>query len=232
MADAPPRGCFSPPGRSRSVRRRAPLGASIACRSATANHAASQAVTAGDLVEVGVVDSADRAAGARWRAGVGSVVYPWCSHGSATSASSFSPSLCRSVMLQRLAPGWPATEEAQDRGLPAARLRAIKQDIANNLARPGLSVAALADQHSCTPRSVQRLFETAGTTFTEYVLDQRLMQAYRVLNDPRRNGSKICAIAYDCGFGDVSYFNRMFRRRFGAAPSGVCAQARGLLRDC
>jgi AraC-like DNA-binding protein len=33
-------------------------------------------------------------------------------------------------------------------------------------------------------------------------------------------------IAYDCGFGDVSYFNRVFRRRYGAAPSDVRAQAR------
>ena len=110
---------------------------------------------------------------------------------------------------------------ARERGLRAARLHAIKQDIANNLARPGLSVAALADRHRCTPRSVQRLFETAGTTFTEYVLEQRLMRAHRVLSDPRRDGSKICAVAYGCGFGDVSYFNRMFRRRFGAAPSDI-----------
>jgi AraC-like DNA-binding protein len=33
-------------------------------------------------------------------------------------------------------------------------------------------------------------------------------------------------VAYDCGFGDVSYFNRMFRRQFGAAPSDIRAQAR------
>lgn len=121
-----------------------------------------------------------------------------------------------------------ATEEAQDHGLRAARLHAIKQDIADNLARPGLSVAALADRHSCTPRSVQRLFETTGTTFTEYVLEQRLMQAHRVLSDPRRDGSKICAVAYGCGFGDVSYFNRMFRRRFGAAPSDIRMSRRSM----
>lgn len=114
-----------------------------------------------------------------------------------------------------------AGEEAQGRGLRAARLHAVKQDIARRIGEPGLSVTTLAGQHGLTPRYVQRLFETAGTTFTEYVLEQRLMQAHRALNDPRRDDSKICAIAYGCGFGDVSYFNRMFRRRFGAAPSDI-----------
>jgi AraC-like DNA-binding protein len=70
------------------------------------------------------------------------------------------------------------------------------------------------------------MFESEGTTFTEHVLAQRLARAHRVLVDPRRSGEKISAVAYDCGFGDVSYFNRAFRQRYGAAPSDVRAQAR------
>ena len=112
-------------------------------------------------------------------------------------------------------------------GLRAARLQAIKQDIGRHIERPELSVAALAERHGCTPRLVQRLFEQTGSTFTEYVLAERLGRAYRLLADPRRRVEKISAVAYDCGFGDVSYFNRMFRRRYGAAPSDVRAQARG-----
>ena len=119
-----------------------------------------------------------------------------------------------------------AAEAAQGSGLRAARLNAIKQDIAGNLSEPGLSVATLARRHGCTPRFVQRLFETEGTTFTEYVLAQRLAHAHRMLLDPRRESEKISVVAYDCGFGDVSYFNRMFRRQFGAAPSDIRAQAR------
>jgi AraC-like DNA-binding protein len=118
-----------------------------------------------------------------------------------------------------------AAETAQGRGLRAARLHAIKQDIARHLDQPGLSVATLAARHGCTPRCVQRLFETEGTTFTEYVLAQRLVRAHRMLSDPRREGEKISVIAYDSGFGDVSYFNRVFRRHFGAAPSDIRAQA-------
>jgi AraC-like DNA-binding protein len=117
-------------------------------------------------------------------------------------------------------------ERAQAGGVRAARLAAIKQDIARNLDQQGLSVAVLAARHGCTPRFVQRLFEAEGTTFTEYVLAQRLARAFRALTDPRRAGEKISVVAYDVGFGDLSYFNRAFRRHYGAAPSDVRTQVR------
>jgi AraC-like DNA-binding protein len=119
-----------------------------------------------------------------------------------------------------------AGQVALGRGARAARLNAIEQDIARNLHRSDLSVAMLADRHRCTPRFVQRLFEAAGTTCTEYVLSQRLALAHRLLLDPRRDADKISAVAYSCGFGDLSYFNRAFRRRYGAAPSDIRAHAR------
>jgi AraC-like DNA-binding protein len=122
-----------------------------------------------------------------------------------------------------------AAEIAQCGGLRAARLHAIKRDIAGGLDQPDLSIAALAGKHGVTPRYVQRLFELEGTTFTEYVLAQRLARAHRLLTDPLRSADKISAVAYDCGFNDVSYFNRVFRRQYAAAPSDVREQGRGPL---
>jgi AraC-like DNA-binding protein len=119
-----------------------------------------------------------------------------------------------------------AAHMAERRALRAARLHAIKEDIGTHLDQADLSVATLAARHRCTPRFVQRLFETEGTTFTEYVLAQRLARAHGMLTNPRRGVEKISTVAYDCGFGDVSYFNRVFRRSYGAAPSDVRAQAR------
>src|SRR5262249_4642240 len=106
-------------------------------------------------------------------------------------------------------------------GLHAARLEAIKQDIARNLDRSDLSVALLASRYSCTTRSVQRLFEADGVTLTEYILKQRLLRAYPRLTDPRHAREKVSTIAFDSGFADLSHFNRAFRRRFGDTPSGV-----------
>jgi AraC-like DNA-binding protein len=117
-----------------------------------------------------------------------------------------------------------AEQMARGRGLRAAQMHAIKQDIVRHLHRPDLSVSAIADRHGLTARFVQRLFEADDATFTQYVLSQRLLRARRMLIDPRYAGEKISSIAYDCGFGDISYFNRIFRRHYGATPSDVRTQ--------
>ena len=107
---------------------------------------------------------------------------------------------------------------AGERGVRAARLAAIKADIVEHLGHDLTLVAMAARQH-VTPRYVQLLFESEGTTFSEFVLEQRLARAYRMLGDPRYAAATIIAIAFAAGFGDVSYFNRAFRRRYGATPS-------------
>lgn len=114
-----------------------------------------------------------------------------------------------------------AEEVAEGRGVRAARLRAVKADIAENLGDPRLSADVVARRHQISPRYVQMLFEGEGTTFTQFVLGQRLARAYQTLTDPRWAGRSIAAVASGAGFGDVSYFNRVFRRRFGATPSQV-----------
>ena len=62
-------------------------------------------------------------------------------------------------------------------------------------------------------------------TFTEHVLGQRLAYVHRLLSDPRRAGEKVASVAFDAGFNDVSYFYRVFRRRYGVLPTDVRAQA-------
>jgi AraC-like DNA-binding protein len=116
-------------------------------------------------------------------------------------------------------------EVARERGLRAARLRSIKDDIAQNLEDGNISLAAIAARHCVSPRCVQKLFEADGTTYSEYVLEQRLALAHRLLSDPRRTGEKVAAIAFTAGFGDVSYFYRAFRRRYDMLPTDVRAQA-------
>jgi AraC-like DNA-binding protein len=119
-----------------------------------------------------------------------------------------------------------ATEIAKTRGARAARLGAIKADIVDNLACDNLSAATVAARHRLPVRYMQRLFETEGVTFTDFVLDARLTRAHRMLVDPRLANLKVGAVACEAGFGDLSYFNRTFRRRYGATPSDVRAQAR------
>jgi AraC-like DNA-binding protein len=117
-----------------------------------------------------------------------------------------------------------ATEMAKNRGLCAARMGAIKADIRANLVREALSINEIASRQRVTPRYIQLLFEGEGTTFTEFVLNERLMRAHRLLTDLRFADRLISTIAFDVGFGDLSYFNNSFRRRFGATPSDVRAE--------
>jgi AraC-like DNA-binding protein len=120
-----------------------------------------------------------------------------------------------------------AMELARTRGVPAARLRAIKDDIRQALGSPDLSVHTIAARHGVSARYVQRIFEESGSTFTEYVTEQRLAAAYKALRRRTPARVPISTIAYDCGFTDVSHFNRVFRQRFGCTPSDVRNAARG-----
>jgi len=120
-----------------------------------------------------------------------------------------------------------ASAITQGRGVRAARLRAIKTDIAANLGDCDFKLAAVVARQRVTPRYIHKLFATEGTTFSEFVLGQRLARAYRLLTDPRFAKRAVSSIAFDVGFGDLSYFNRSFRRRYDATPSEVRNRAAG-----
>jgi AraC-like DNA-binding protein len=116
-------------------------------------------------------------------------------------------------------------EVARGRGLRAARLAAIKLDIGRSLGRHDLSIGALALRHGVTTRYIQKLFEAEGSTFTEDVIERRLLEASRMLADPKFADHSIGAVALKAGFGDLPYFTRSFRRRFGMTPSDAREQA-------
>jgi AraC-like DNA-binding protein len=115
-----------------------------------------------------------------------------------------------------------AAEIASGRGLRTARLRAIRMDIARNLGSE-LSAGVLAIRQRVTPRYIHKLFESEGTTLSRYILGQRLAHVHRLLTDPRCADLTISAMVYRAGFGDLSTFNREFRRHYGMTPTEVRA---------
>lgn len=114
-----------------------------------------------------------------------------------------------------------ASEIAEGRGLRAARLRAIKNDIEAHLAHDDLSPAAVARRQKISDSYIRKLFEGEGTSFSAFVLGRRLARAHRMLSDRRWADRSVAAIAFEAGFGDLSYFNRTFRRSYGTTPSDV-----------
>jgi AraC-like DNA-binding protein len=119
-----------------------------------------------------------------------------------------------------------AREVVEHRTVGAMRRAAILREIETRAADPRLSADAIASGLDITPRYVRLLLEETGRSFSQHVLERRLDRAAALLRDPRRDGYRVSAIAFECGFGDLSYFNRAFRRRFGETPSDARQRAR------
>jgi AraC-like DNA-binding protein len=120
-------------------------------------------------------------------------------------------------------------EIAGQRGLRAARLAAVKSDVMELLGQESdLTLADVAARQGLSPRYIQKLFESDGSTFSSFVLDQKLARAHRMLTDVRSATSTIGTIAFAAGFGDLSYFHRVYRRRYGATPGETRNDARAL----
>jgi AraC-like DNA-binding protein len=111
--------------------------------------------------------------------------------------------------------------------LRAARLLGVRQTINTRLHEPGLSLTDVAKDNAISERYVQRLFEGVDTSFSNYLLEQRLELALRLLTNPLQRHRRISDIATEAGFGDLSHFNRSFRQRFGDTPSGVRSRMTG-----
>jgi AraC-like DNA-binding protein len=114
---------------------------------------------------------------------------------------------------------------AEGRGIRVVRLRAIKSDIEVRLTDADLSVSAVARRQRISESYIRKLFESEDTSFSEFVLRRRLVRAHRVLIDRRDGDRSIAWIAFACGFGDLSYFNRTFKRLFGLTPSDIRSAA-------
>ena len=96
-----------------------------------------------------------------------------------------------------------------------ARVARIVRAIENN-PEGDLSVNALARMAGLSPYHFLRTFERlTALTPHRFVLRTRLREAALRLADSR---DRVVDVAFDCGFGDVSNFNRSFRAEFGVAP--------------
>lgn len=86
-------------------------------------------------------------------------------------------------------------------------------------ADPDFGPSALAARLNVSERTLQRHFQPLGETPGHRLLNRRLDLAHRRLTQgPARQSQAVTAIALDCGFNDLSYFHREFRKKFGMTP--------------
>ncbi|MDM0066882.1 helix-turn-helix domain-containing protein [Variovorax sp. J31P207] len=103
---------------------------------------------------------------------------------------------------------YPATQ--------AALLHRLKQFIHAHLSDDDLTLPHVAAANGISTRYMQKIFQVAGTSPREYLLEARLLLARTLLRQrPLRHS--VSSIAYMAGFGSASYFSAAYKRRFGLA---------------
>lgn len=88
--------------------------------------------------------------------------------------------------------------------------------IGNNLDK-NLLIEEIANKAHMSEHHFQRVFSTyLGETVNQYVLHRRLESAAKMLIS--QQNKKIIDVANDSGFGDHSYFSRVFKKHFELSP--------------
>lgn len=98
---------------------------------------------------------------------------------------------------------------------PPARILEIVRYVERHYAEP-CSLGHLAGMAGLSRFHFLRLFRAAtGVSPHQYIIALRLRAAAELL---RSTAEPVTLIALDVGFNDLSHFNLLFRRSFGAAP--------------
>lgn len=102
-----------------------------------------------------------------------------------------------------------------ERNMESRRVSKIKQFI-NDHYSEDLKQTELAAMVNMSPSAFSRFFKLrTGKTLSDYITDIRLGNAARALVDTTKNISEIC---YDCGFNNLSNFNRLFKAKRSYTP--------------
>ena len=105
-----------------------------------------------------------------------------------------------------------------------ALLANIKIYLNDNLMNAELNIQVTAEKFGISTRHIQKLFAADGTTFTSFLVNQRLENIAADLRLFGRHKVQISTIAYRWGFADFSTFYRAFKAKFGCSPSAFRAR--------
>lgn len=95
------------------------------------------------------------------------------------------------------------------------RVRTIRNYFMQNYQQQ-VDLALIAELVNMQPASLCRFFKSeTGQTLTEYINRMRIDLASKMLMNKTL---KVEAIAFECGFNTISYFNRQFKKITGTTP--------------
>ena len=90
------------------------------------------------------------------------------------------------------------------------------QNYINERYQQDIRLNLLAELVGMAPSAFSRFFKLrTGKTLSDYITDIRIGYAARMLVDTQRSIAEIC---YDCGFNNLSNFNRIFKKKKNCSP--------------
>jgi AraC-like DNA-binding protein len=105
---------------------------------------------------------------------------------------------------------------------PNPEISEVVKYIDSNLPSP-LREEELADHCHYSVTYFSKLFrKTMGVSFRDYVMSKRISLAKQMLVEDKY--SKVAVVAYQCGYKDVSYFSRIFKKKTGLTPASYRQQ--------
>lgn len=96
------------------------------------------------------------------------------------------------------------------------RVHKVQEYIDRNY-KDEIRLQTLATLAGMTPSAFSRFFKLrTAKTVQEYIIDVRIGHAARQLVDSSKSIVEIC---FDCGFNNISNFNRIFKKKKGCSPT-------------
>jgi AraC-like DNA-binding protein len=112
----------------------------------------------------------------------------------------------------------PLVAAAAPSAARAALTARIIARIESDFAEPDFSTRVLAQRLGMSSRYIQVLLKDRDLSVCDRVKELRLHKAQAMLLADRCGELKISDVALSCGFNELSYFHRCFRKRFGVTP--------------
>ena len=100
----------------------------------------------------------------------------------------------------------------------AALVRRARAIIDDRLADSELSTETVAALVGISPRYLQSVFRSEGSTVAGTIWRRRLDRARRMLDNPMLSGDPVSDVAFSCGFTSAAHFSQKFKSRFHISP--------------
>jgi AraC family transcriptional activator of tynA and feaB len=134
-----------------------------------------------------------------------------------------------SVQLVRALIATAADDVRQHEAMQATLFLRITMYIDAHLHDRDLNTDRIAAAHNISSRQLYKLWARAGYDLTpsQWIIQRRLERARNQLTDLDPQLTSIAAIAYGCGFSNMSHFGRRFREAYGISAHEWRSASRG-----